>query len=90
MQTVNRAVMQTVAAPQHNSAAATALQQVQQKLEEVAQLKERISNLEKKVAGQAPLNGLTLGAVEARLAILEEDYVERQDICEVGVPGCAM
>ena len=83
MQTISRAAMQTAAAPQENSAAVAALQQVQQRLEEVTQLQQRVRELERKVSNQSPLDGLTLGAVEARISILEDDYVERQITGEV-------
>jgi hypothetical protein len=44
---------------------------------ELQSVKRRLQDVEKAAADAAPLDGLQCGAVEARLAILEEDYAVR-------------
>jgi hypothetical protein len=41
---------------------------------ELKSVKRRLQDVEQAAADAAPLDGLQCGAVEARLAILEEDY----------------
>lgn len=48
---------------------------VQQQLEE---LQQRLAEIEAEVQESKPLDSMTVGAVEARLSILEDDYAERR------------
>lgn len=60
------------------SSAETSCTAVEALREELECLQRRLRAVETHAADSRPLDSMTVGAVEARLCVLEEDYVERQ------------
>lgn len=53
--------------------------------DQLDELAARLHCLEEYVKSHAPVDGTTAGALEARVAILEDDYLERQKKQQVSV-----